>query len=57
MNVQGYGRSEIYFIAAMMLLILFVCGVVVYFFFKTYKTEMAEKARRKSKTPREDQSE
>ena len=59
--MPGAGRAEIYFIAAMMILILIVCIVSVYFFFKTYKKEMAEKASRKavlaSDTAKKDQSE
>lgn len=35
--------AEIYFIAAMMILIFVVCGVAVYFFFKTFRKEMSEK--------------
>jgi len=46
--MPGAGRAEIYFIAAMMVLILVVCAVAVYFFFKTYKKEMAEKAAREA---------
>jgi flagellar basal body-associated protein FliL len=44
--MPGAGRAEIIFIAAMMVLILVVCGLAVYFFFKTYKKEMREKAER-----------
>jgi NhaP-type Na+/H+ or K+/H+ antiporter len=39
-------RAEVYFIAAMMILILVVSGVSVYLFFKTYKKEMREKKAR-----------
>ncbi|MEP6901706.1 MAG: hypothetical protein ABJA66_08150 [Actinomycetota bacterium] len=39
--------AEIYFITAMMVLILIVCAVAIYFFFKTYKKEMREKELRK----------
>ena len=42
--MPGAGRAEVYFIAAMMFLILIVCAVAVVFFFKTYKKEMADKA-------------
>ena len=38
--------AEIYFITAMMILIFVICGVAVYFFFKTYKKEMKDKAKR-----------
>ena len=41
--MPGFGRAELYFISAMMLLILVVCGVAVYAFFKTYRKEMLEK--------------
>ena len=41
--MPGAGRAEVYFIAAMMILILVVCGISVYFFFKTYKKEMRER--------------
>jgi hypothetical protein len=41
--------GEIYFVAAMMVLILVVCGVAVFAFFKTYKKEMREKAEREAK--------
>jgi cbb3-type cytochrome oxidase subunit 3 len=47
------GRAEIYFIAAMMLLILIGCTVACVAFFKTYKKEKAQRekkiANRKSK--------
>lgn len=41
--MPGAGRAEIYFITAMMILILIICAVAVYFFFKTYKKEMRER--------------
>ncbi|MFT3744682.1 MAG: hypothetical protein QM785_10385 [Pyrinomonadaceae bacterium] len=41
--MPGAERSEIYFIAAMMILILIVSIVAVYFFVKTYKKEMRER--------------
>jgi len=44
--MPGSGRAEIYFIAAMMFLIIIVCTVTVFFFIKTYKNEMREKAQR-----------
>ncbi|MBX3299410.1 MAG: hypothetical protein KF736_08095 [Acidobacteria bacterium] len=44
--MPGIARSEIYFIAAMMTLILVVCVVAVYAFFRTYRREMAAKRRR-----------
>lgn len=39
-------RAEIYFIAAMFILIFIISGVAVYFFFHTYKKEKAEKQKR-----------
>jgi flagellar basal body-associated protein FliL len=36
-------RSEFYFIAAMMVLILVLCVAAVYAFFRTYKKEMRAK--------------
>lgn len=42
-------RAEIYFIAAMMFLILVLCTVSVYIFFKTYRKEMREKEARARK--------
>jgi flagellar basal body-associated protein FliL len=44
--MPGAGRAEIYFVAAMMVLILILCVAAVYFFLKTYKKEMREKAER-----------
>jgi len=38
--------AEIYFIAAMFILITVISGVAVYFFFLTYKKEKAEKQKR-----------
>ncbi|MFL6373975.1 MAG: hypothetical protein ACJ73D_04840 [Pyrinomonadaceae bacterium] len=44
--MPGASRAEIYFISAMMLLIVGLCVVAVIAFFKTYKKEMREKAER-----------
>ena len=44
--MPGAGRAEIYFIAAMMILIMILSAVAVIIFFKTYKKEMREKALR-----------
>lgn len=44
--MPGYAVAEIYFIAAMMVLILIICVVAVYFFARTYKKEMREKQER-----------
>lgn len=41
--------AEIYFIAAMFVLIMVISGVAVYFFFRTYKKEKREKAERLGK--------
>lgn len=38
--------AEIYFIAAMFVLIMIISGVAVYFFFRTYKKEKREKDER-----------
>lgn len=38
--------SEVYFIGAMMFLILVVCFAAVFFFFRQYRREMREKAAR-----------
>ena len=37
------GLAELYFIAAMFVLILIICGAAVFFFFRTYKRENLEK--------------
>lgn len=56
--MPGTGRAEIYFIVAMMVLILVISAVAVYFFFKTYKKEMKEKelriAEKKAKKARDE---
>jgi uncharacterized protein YpmB len=44
--MPGAGRAEVYFIVAMMILIVVVCSVSLVFFFKTYKKEMREKEAR-----------
>ena len=44
--MPGTGRAEVYFIAIMMILILIGSGVALYFFFKTYRKEMAERKAR-----------
>jgi phosphotransferase system glucose/maltose/N-acetylglucosamine-specific IIC component len=41
--MPGAERAEIYFIAAMMLLILILSFAAVYFFIKQYKKEMRER--------------
>ena len=38
--------AEIYFISAMFILIFVICGVAVYFFFRTYKKELNDKKKR-----------
>lgn len=53
--MPGAGRAEIYFISAMMILIVVVCVVTVAFFIKTYRKEMIEKElRRQEKQEIED---
>ena len=47
--MPGTGRSEIYFISGMMVLILIVCVAAVYFFIKTYKKELRERAEREQR--------
>lgn len=47
--MPGAERAEIYFIAAMMILIVILCIAAVYIFFRTYKKEMREKALRNEK--------
>jgi len=44
--MPGSGRAELYFIGGMMILIMVLCTAAVIFFFKTYKTEMKQKAER-----------
>ena len=44
--MPGSDRAEIYFIAAMMVLILVVSFTAVYFFARTYKKEMRERKER-----------
>jgi heme/copper-type cytochrome/quinol oxidase subunit 2 len=44
--MPGASRAEFYFITAMMFLIVVLCVGAVYFFIKTYKKEMKEKAER-----------
>jgi uncharacterized membrane protein len=56
--MPGAERAEIYFIAAMMVLILIISFTAVYFFVKQYKKEMRERQirsdqKREAKTKRE----
>jgi len=39
-------QAEIYFIAAMFILIVVISGTATYFFFRTYKKEKAERQNR-----------
>ena len=41
--MPGSDRAEVYFIAAMMVLILIISFVAVYFFVKQYRKEMRER--------------
>ena len=45
--MPGAGRAEVYFIAAMMILIVILSVTACIVFFKTYKKEMREKEARK----------
>ena len=51
--MPGSAKAELIFIAAMMVLILVISFASVYFFFKTYKKEMAEKKAPVDKTSNE----
>jgi len=48
------GRSEAYFIAAMMLLTVILCVAAVFIFIKTYKKEMREKEEREAQKQTKD---
>ena len=48
--MPGASRAEVYFISAMMLLIVVLCVVAVIAFFKTYKKEMRAKAEREQQS-------
>jgi uncharacterized protein YpmB len=48
--MPGAGRAEIYFISGMMFLILVLCVAAVFFFIKTYKKEMRERAQREAES-------
>lgn len=45
--MPGTGRSEVIFVAAMMILIMILSITAVYVFFRTYKKEMRDKDLRK----------
>jgi hypothetical protein len=47
--MPGAERAEIYFIAAMMVLILILSFAAVYFFVKQYKKEMRDKNDRRER--------
>jgi len=54
--MPGSGRAEIYFIAAMMILIMILSVTAIYIFFKTYKKEMREKdEKQKAKVKRQNE--
>ncbi len=56
--MPGAERAEIYFIAAMMILILIISFVSVYFFVRQYKKEMRDKeVRRSSKAAEKEEKE
>ena len=44
--MPGSARAEVYFIAAMMILIVVLCVAATYAFFKTYRSEMRAKEKR-----------
>lgn len=46
--MPGTARAEIYFIAAMMIIILIICALAVYFFVKTYKKEKLEREKERA---------
>lgn len=45
--MPGAGRAEVYFIAAMMILIIILSVAAVTIFFRTYRKEMSEKESRR----------
>jgi len=51
--MPGTGRSEVIFVAAMMILIMILSIAAVYIFFRTYKKEMRDKELRKQAKSRE----
>ncbi len=51
--MPGSGRAEVYFIAAMMILIVILSVAACVIFFKTYKKEMREKEERIEAVERE----
>jgi hypothetical protein len=50
--MPGSGTAEIYFVTAMMILILIISFATVYFFFRQYKKEMRSKRERKNAKPK-----
>ncbi len=51
--MPGTGRSEVIFVAAMMILIMILSITAVYVFFRTYKKEMRDKDLRKQAKDRD----
>lgn len=51
--MPGTGRSELIFVAAMMILIMILSITAVYVFFRTYKKEMRDKDLRKQAKDRD----
>ena len=51
--MPGTGRSEVIFVAAMMILIMLLSIAAVYVFFRTYKKEMRDKDLRKQAKDRD----
>jgi hypothetical protein len=54
--MPGSAWSEIYFISAMMLLILIFSGATVYFFFRQYRKEMQARKTSSRDIPEHDTS-
>lgn len=54
--MPGAERAEIYFISAMMILILILSVSAVYFFVRQYKKEMREKEAREEKKGKSNES-
>ncbi len=55
--MPGTGKSEVIFVAAMMILIMILSITAVYVFFRTYKKEMRDKELRKQAKLKEPEKE
>lgn len=49
--MQNAAEAEIYFITAMMVLILVISSLAVFFFIRQYRKEMRDKAERRRERP------